>query len=389
MPVYEGPSWNTGGTTTVTWSFASTNFNMSATPGYVAFDAPIADFYKAGVRAAFQSWSSVANINFVEVTDSASAQIRLGTHNIGGATAQGQVLGDTLIWYQGSSLKAAEVMFDPAAFSPSTFYEVAEHEIGHAIGLDHSASPSNVMYFATNASNAGGALSADDILGAQTLYGVHGATAPSTSTPTSTPTGVASGTGQTFRSTAANETFNGTAGVDTVQYYGTRAQYNINHSGNTTTVSDTVANRDGSDTLNNVEQVQFSDVTLVFDLNSSQDRMVYLLYQAAAGRMPDIGGFRYWAPYADQTGASGLQLADLFLSVPEISNRFGGLDNPDYVFAIYSNVLTRRPDQAGWDFWTAALNKGYARDQLLVDFAMSQENVNTTASHMSNGFWVT
>ena len=75
--------------------------------------------------------------------------------------------------------------------------------------------------------------------------------------------------------------------------------------------------------------------------------------------------------------------------MPEISNRFGGLDNPDYVFAIYSNVLTRRPDQAGWDFWTAALNKGYARDQLLVDFAMSQENVNTTASHMSNGFWVT
>ena len=43
-------------------------------------------------------------------------------------------------------------------------------------------------------------------------------------------------------------------------------------------------------------------VTTVTNLQSSEDHLVYLLYQAAYDRMPDYAGFEYWAGQADTPG---------------------------------------------------------------------------------------
>ena len=50
-----------------------------------------------------------------------------------------------------------------------------------------------------------------------------------------------------------------------------------------------------------------SAIKVVHNLNSSQDLLVYELYQAAYARIPDNGGFLYWAGVADSQHTSALR----------------------------------------------------------------------------------
>jgi hypothetical protein len=111
------------------------------------------------------------------------------------------------------------------------------------------------------------------------------------------------------------------------------------------------------------------------------------MYQAAFGTAPDTGWFRNTANLADRTGMSAISLADQILASPEFSQKYGNPDNLGYVFKIYGNVLGRTPDSGGLDYWAGQLDKGMPRDQLLVAFAVSDENVQLTGVHMSNGYW--
>jgi hypothetical protein len=153
-------------------------------------------------------------------------------------------------------------------------------------------------------------------------------------------------------------------------------------------VTDSVPGRDGTDALSNIQQVRFSDVTLVYDLHSSQDQMVYALYQAAYGRSPDNAGFRFWAAYADRTGSSALAMADKFLAAPEFAQVYGAHPtDAAYVAGLYSHVLGRSPDAAGLAFWLAQANAGQPRDALMVAFAASPENLQLIGTHVANGYW--
>jgi hypothetical protein len=61
---------------------------------------------------------------------------------------------------------------------------VATHEFGHALGLGHSGVATSTMYPSVSPGDTGGrTLHADDIAGAQTLYGVAGPTVTSCSPP--------------------------------------------------------------------------------------------------------------------------------------------------------------------------------------------------------------
>jgi hypothetical protein len=131
-------------------------------------------------------------------------------------------------------------------------------------------------------------------------------------------------------------------------------------------------------------------VTTVANLTTNEDHLVYLLYQAAFDRMPDYGGFEYWAHQADARQLSALQLADVFMAAPEFAAKFGANPtNNTFVTELYGNVLGRAPDAAGLAYWEAQANSGTPRDQLLVAFATSAENLQTTAPHTANGYWVT
>lgn len=115
----------------------------------------------------------------------------------------------------------------------------------------------------------------------------------------------------------------------------------------------------------------------------------YLLYQAAFDRIPDAGGFQYWASQAITKNLSAVQIADAFMASSEFASVFdANANNADFVTKLYNNVLGRQPDYGGAHYWTQQLDSGAARDTLLVGFALGTENVSNTASHMNNGYWV-
>jgi hypothetical protein len=154
--------------------------------GFAGFSTALSSFmpvgFKAEIESAFDAWSSVADITFLEVPDlgepfnapGGSGHIRIGGHvfdgpsgilahgyfpPVNGVTAAGDIHFD---------ISEPWVLTDP---EPGfTIFRVAAHEIGHAIGLDHEPSIIALMNpFYTEATPLG--LLADDIAGAQFIYG--------------------------------------------------------------------------------------------------------------------------------------------------------------------------------------------------------------------------
>lgn len=190
-------------------------------------------------------------------------------------------------------------------------------------------------------------------------------------------------------STGAYQVQGSGLGVDTVIFSKALAQFTVMQAPNGNV---TVDPHDGSfsATLVGVQQAKFTDYILAFDLHSSQDLLVYELYQAAYGRIPDNGGYRYWAELSDAQHYSAQYLADAFLAAPEFAQKYGANpSNQVFVTELYANVLGRQPDAGGLNYWVAQANAGAAHDSLLIAFATSAENVNLVGAHTGNGYWTT
>ena len=159
---------------TVTWSIATTNFLAD----YVSFDAFITNqAFEDVIRAAFDAWELVTNIDFIETSDSASVDVRIGYEDLDGA---GGTLGvANYSWDYTDTLVESFISFDLSetwhflttpSGSGTSAYLVALHEIGHVLGIGHSSDSGSVMAPYLNSSLTG--LTQDDILAVQAIYGV-------------------------------------------------------------------------------------------------------------------------------------------------------------------------------------------------------------------------
>lgn len=122
---------------------------------------------------------------------------------------------------------------------------------------------------------------------------------------------------------------------------------------------------------------------------TNENSDVYRLYQAAFARMPDEGGVSHWIG-KHNTGMSLPSIASYFINSNEFKQTYGtNLTNAQFVELLYKNVLGRQPDVGGSTFWTEALNKGvYTKEDAVVRFAESPENVSKTAPYVDHGYWV-
>ncbi len=201
----------------------------------------------------------------------------------------------------------------------------------------------------------------------------------------------------------------GGSGTDTVVYATTRSVFDVDlmQASGFTVGGESAAlvgghivveRPDGeTDTLIDVERIDFTDGDLIYDIDSPNVEVVYRMYAAALGRTPDETGLRYWVDRLDflddlpgSTADSLLQvLADVFIEADEFEMLYGSdPSNADYIDAMYQNVLGRLPDDEGRAFWIDAMERGLERDDILIAFSESAENRDQTGPDLDDGIWV-
>ena len=176
------PVFGTGAT--VTWSLMPTGTSCAAEFAGCT-NSTLSDFMPAGfaaeITAAFAAWSAVANITFVLVPDlgeafnaaGGSGDIRVGGHAFDGPFG---VLAHGFYPPVNGTSAAGDIHFDTAdawkiGFGGPGFsiFQVMAHEIGHAIGLNHTGVAGSLMNPFYTEAFAGP--QTDDIAGAQFIYG--------------------------------------------------------------------------------------------------------------------------------------------------------------------------------------------------------------------------
>lgn len=182
------PTLGTGAT--ITWSLTGTIDCSAESAGMscTALSTFMPSGFEAQIQAAFNAWSAVANLTFVQVVDNGvafnaagtNADIRISGHTFDGASG---TLAHGFFPPANGATAAGDIHFDTAENWVTSFgaggidiFQVMAHELGHSLGLDHSTVPGSLMnpFY----SEAFSGPQADDIAGMQALYGAPAARLP-------------------------------------------------------------------------------------------------------------------------------------------------------------------------------------------------------------------
>ncbi len=146
--------------------------SKSMLPGKLA-NAESSVRYAAIAKKAFLTWSSAADrkLVFVLVNEPRTAQINLEWTNNPKEKSQSFVAGHCQTIREGNSIRSEKqrpLVFvgKTGAATDAEFYDICLHEIGHALGLQHSSHPGDIMYHSEGAH----ALSKSDIQQLKAIY---------------------------------------------------------------------------------------------------------------------------------------------------------------------------------------------------------------------------
>jgi serralysin len=392
--------WNYIGRTVLYYSFSVTSGVESWRPDVnLATRASFNDTQKAQTRAMLSYVSQVTGIQFAETADGNLADVHFANVDIldpyvTGLDVNGyryQVSGSNVTsvtpdsWIYLDSYQWGSENLSPL---PGTWgYETLLHEIGHMLGLKHpfegtdTLSPliDNTAYTLMSYTSAGGAhttFSPYDLAALDWLYGrdgLGGSYGVGTNGRFITGTGAADvlaggGSSDALQGGAGNDYIDGAGGTDTATYAGARARFALSKTGATATIRDT-SGAEGTDTLANVERLQFTDMSvnltvgdLAKGISAQKLGSLIELYIAYLDRVPDGDGMAFWIGQLG-AGKSLAQIGDGFYSSAvhfgNVTGYTASLSNSEFVSKVYSNVLGRSSvDADGMAYWSNALGSG-------------------------------
>lgn len=176
-----------------------------------------------------------------------------------------------------------------------------------------------------------------------------------------------------------NDVLNGGPGIDTAIFSGPQFAYTLVLEPGETRLVDRRPDVNGTDTLINIEFLDFTvdEQDGPFNLQqfggvaslSAQDFESFIeLYIAYFNRAPDAVGLNFWGT-AFANGTTLETMASLFVDQTETRATYpDGTSNTEFATSVYNNVLGRTPDQGGIDFWVGLLDGGgVSRDQFILE----------------------
>ena len=172
-----------------------------------------------------------------------------------------------------------------------------------------------------------------------------------------------------------NDLINGHAGIDVAQFSGFADDYVITVKNNSSIIID---GTDGTDSLTNIERLEFDDKKLAFDLSGNAGKVAKLI--GAVFGVEELS--------IQLNTGTFLSLLDNGLSYSDVMNlaltlKLGtDFSNEDEVRLLYENLLNVEPSDNEVDFWTNTIDSGeYTQTTLALmaaDTILNQQNVDLT-----------
>lgn len=167
-----------------------------------------------------------------------------------------------------------------------------------------------------------------------------------------------------IRGNGGNDFVDGGAGIDISVYSHSSSAYKLVVAAGAVSIQDKLGT-DGTDTLVDVELIQFLDRTIdttwfskAAGVPPGQFADLTDMYIAYFDRAPDAAGLFYWASRL-KDGMTLQQIAKSFFVQPETIAAYPpGQSTTDFVAKVYANVLGRDPDEGGLNYWVNSLLTG-------------------------------
>lgn len=170
--------------------------------------------------------------------------------------------------------------------------------------------------------------------------------------------------GNRIHSGSGNDVIIGGAAVDTASYGASRAAFDIARSGGTFTVTDR-GGLFGTDTLDRVERLEFSDVKLAFDMDGSAGNTARMI-GAALGTASLVPAYVKEGLTLFDAGWTTTQVASLVVGLPLFTSLAGSGSNTDFVNLVYRNVTGVAPSPGELNLYAGMLDSGASRADLLA-----------------------
>ncbi|ABM74649.1 Hypothetical protein NATL1_00851 [Prochlorococcus marinus str. NATL1A] len=131
-----------------------------------------------------------------------------------------------------------------------------------------------------------------------------------------------------------------------------------------------IKTKSGYEDITGFPTLNFSDKTIsaIIDVQGTFDQItglntdsgeMFRLYNTAFARFPDADCLEYWIGNFSSGIDDERALSSSLLASAEFKERYGdNITHETYVQNLYLNVLNRKLDQGGYDYWVGNLNNG-------------------------------